>query len=67
MKIGKWYIISELDKFVYKRKVTGELKERIKFYEKINYEQYNEIERLRKENEYLKKHQKIKIVNLEVK
>ena len=65
MKIGRWYIINELDKYTYERRTSKELKEKIKVYEKINYEQYKEIERLLKENEDLKNHQKIEIVNLE--
>lgn len=65
MKIGKWYIINELDKYVYEKGTLRELKERLKYYEKINYEQYKEIEELKEENEYLKNHFKIEIVNLE--
>lgn len=65
MKIGKWYIINELDKYVYEKGTLRELKERLKYYEKINYEQYKEIEKLKEENEYLKNHFKIEIVNLE--
>ena len=38
--------------------------EYIQFLEKINYEQYEEIARLKKENQMLRNTQKIEIINL---
>lgn len=36
----------------------------IQFLEKLNYEQYEEIARLKKENQHLRNTQKIEIINL---
>lgn len=65
MKFFKWYIVDELDDFIYGRNVCNQLQKTIKYYQKINYEQYQEIEKLKKENNYLKNHLEIKIVNLQ--
>lgn len=65
MKIGKWYITSDFDLYIFEKIEIRELKNRIKNLEKINYEQYKENYKLKKENEWLKNHQKIEILNLE--
>ena len=64
MKIFKWYLISDLDLYLEQRYSMKIFKSRIKQLEEDNYKQYKEIDKLKKENEWLKNHQKIEIVNL---
>lgn len=64
MKIFKWHLISDLDLYLEQRYSMRILKNKIKQLEEDNYKQYKEIEKLKKENEWLKNHQKIEIVNL---
>ena len=64
MKIFKWHLISDLDLYLEKRYSMKIFKSRIKQLEEDNYKQYKEIDKLKKENEWLKNHQKIEIVNL---
>ena len=64
MKIFKWNLISDLDLYLEQRYSMKIFKSRIKQLEEDNYKQYKEIEKLKKENEWLKNHQKIEIVNL---
>lgn len=64
MKIFKWHLISDLDLYLEQRYSMKIFKSRIKQLEEDNYKQYKEIEKLKKENEWLKNHQKIEIVNL---
>ena len=64
MKIFKWHLISDLDLYLEQRYSMKIFKSRIKQLEEDNYEQYKEIDKLKKENEWLKNHQKIEIVNL---
>ena len=64
MKIFKWHLISDLDLYLEQRYSMKIFKSRIKQLEEDNYKQYKEIEKLKKENELLKNHQKIEIVNL---
>ena len=65
MKFLKWHLVSDLDDYIYGRNTIRILKDEIKFYEKENYKQYKEIERLKEENKWLREHQKMEIVNLE--
>lgn len=65
MKIFKWHLISDLDLYLEQQYSFKMFKDRIKQLEKDNYKQYKEIDELKKENEWLKNHQKIEIVNLE--
>lgn len=65
MKIFKWHLISDLDLYLEQQYSFKVFKDRIKQLEEDNYKQYKEIEKLKKENEWLKNHQKIEIVNLE--
>ena len=65
MKIFKWHLISDLDLYLEQKYSMRIFKNRIKQLEEDNYKQYKEIEKLKKENEWLKNHQKIEIVNLE--
>lgn len=65
MKIFKWHLISDLDLYLEQQYSFKVFKDRIKRLEKDNYKQYKEIDELKKENEWLKNHQKIEIVNLE--
>ena len=53
-----------LDLYLEQRYSMKIFKSRIKQLEEDNYKQYKEIEKLKKENEWLKNHQKIEIVNL---
>ena len=64
MKIFNWHLISDLDLYLEQRYSMKIFKSRIKQLEEDNYKQYKEIEKLKKENEWLKNHQKIEIVNL---
>lgn len=64
MKIFKWHLISDLDLYLEQRYSMKIFKSRIKQLEEDNYKQYKEIDKLKKENEWLKNHQKIEIVNL---
>ena len=64
MKLFKWYLIDDIDKMVYENAGAKDLKRKLKIAEKLNYEQYKEIERLKEENLWLKNHQKIEIVNV---
>ena len=64
MKIFKWHLISDLDLYLEQKYSMRIFKNRIKQLEEDNYKQYKEIEKLKKENEWLKNHQKIEIVNL---
>ena len=64
MKIFKWNLISDLDLYLEQRYSVKIFKSRIKQLEEDNYKQYKEIDKLKKENEWLKNHQKIEIVNL---
>lgn len=64
MKIFKWNLISDLDLYLEQRYSMKIFKSRIKQLEEDNYKQYKEIDKLKKENEWLKKHQKIEMVNL---
>lgn len=65
MKIFKWHLISDLDLYLEQKYSMRIFKNRIKQLEEDNYKQYKEIEKLKKENEWLKNHQKIEIVNLD--
>lgn len=65
MKFFKWYLVSELDDYIYAKNTIRMLKDEIKFYEKQSYKQYQKIERLKEENKWLREHQKIEIVKLE--
>ena len=65
MKIFKWHLISDLDLYLEQQYSFKVFKDRIKQLEKDNYKQYKEIDELKKENEWLKNHQKIEFVNLE--
>lgn len=65
MKIIKWHLISDLDLYLEQKYSMRIFKSRIKQLEEDNYKQYKEIEKLKKENEWLKNHRKIEIVNLE--
>lgn len=65
MKFLKWHLVSDLDDYIYGRNTIRILEDKIKFYEKENYKQYQEIERLKEENKWLREHQKIETVNLE--
>lgn len=65
MKIFKWHLISDLDLYLEKTYSLKMFKDRIKQLEEDNYKQYKEIYKLRKENKWLKEHQKIEIVNLD--
>ena len=65
MKIFKWHLISDLDLYLEQKYSMGIFKNRIKQLEEDNYKQYKEIDKLRKENKWLKEHQKIEIVNLD--
>lgn len=65
MKFLKWHLVSDLDDYIYGRNTIRILEDEIKFYEKENYKQYKEIERLKEENKWLREHQKIETVNLE--
>ena len=69
MKILKWNILTdnELEIIIHNLNTAtanGLLKREIEYFKKINWEQYNKIEQLEKENEWLKNNQKIEIVNL---
>ena len=64
MKIFKWNLISDLYLYLEQRYSMKIFKSRIKQLEEDNYKQYKEIDKLKKENEWLKNHQKIEIVNL---
>ena len=64
MKIFKWHLISDLDLYLEQKYSMRILKNKIKQLEEDNYKQYKEIDKLKKENEWLKNHQKIEIVNL---
>ena len=64
VKIFKWHLISDLDLYLEQRYSMKIFKSRIKQLEEDNYKQYKEIDKLKKENEWLKNHQKIEIVNL---
>lgn len=64
MKIFKWHLISDLDLYLEQKYSMRIFKNKIKQLEEDNYKQYKEIEKLKKENEWLKNHQKIEIVNL---
>ena len=64
MKIFKWHLISDLDLYLEQRYSMKIFKSRIKQLEEDNYKQYKEIDKLKKENEWLKNHQKIEIVNV---
>ena len=64
MKIFKWNLISDLDLYLEQRYSMKIFKSRIKQLEEDNYKQYKEIDKLKKDNEWLKNHQKIEIVNL---
>ena len=66
MKIFKWYLIDDIDKMCLENGLARELKRRLDILEKRSWEQYLKIEKLKKENEWLKNHQKIEIVNLGV-
>ena len=65
MKIFKWHLISDLDLYLEQKYSMRIFKNRIKQLEEDNYKQYKEIDKLKKENEWLKNRQKIEIVNLE--
>ena len=64
MKIFKWHLISDLDLYLEQKYSMRIFKNRKKQLEEDNYKQYKEIDKLKKENEWLKNHQKIEIVNL---
>ena len=64
MKIFKWHLISDLDLYLEKNYSFRVFKNKIKQLEEDNYKQYKEIYKLREENEWLKSHQKIEIINL---
>ena len=64
MKIFKWHLISDLDLYLEQQYSFKMFKDKIKRLEEDNYKQYKEIDKLKKENEWLKNHQKIEIVNL---
>ena len=64
MKIFKWHLISDLDLYLEQKYSMRIFKNKIKQLEEDNYKQYKEIDKLKKENEWLKNHQKIEIVNL---
>lgn len=65
MKIFKWHLISDLDLYLEQQYSFKVFKDIIKRLEEDNYKQYKEIDKLKKENEWLKNHQKIEIVNLD--
>ena len=65
MKIFKWHLISDLDLYLEQQYSFKMFKDKIKRLEEDNYKQYKEIDKLKKENEWLKNRQKIEIVNLE--
>lgn len=65
MRIFKWYLVNDIDEYVYRNNTIRVLKDKLKYFEDENYRLYGELERLKKENTYLKNHQEIKIVNLE--
>lgn len=65
MKIFKWYLINDLDKYLEENYLVKNLKRRLKIAEEQNYKYYKEIQHLKEENLFLKNHQKIEIVNLE--
>lgn len=65
MKIFKWNLISDLDLYLEQKYSMRIFKNRIKQLEEDNFEKYKKICELEKENEWLKNHQKIEIVNLE--
>ena len=54
MKIFKWHLISDLDLYLEQRYSMKIFKSRIKQLEEDNYKQYKEIDKLKKENEWLK-------------
>lgn len=66
MKIFKWHLIDDIDKMCLENGLARELKRRLDILEKKSWEQYLKIEKLEKENVWLKNHQKIEIVNLGV-
>lgn len=66
MKIFKWHLIDDIDKMCLEHGLAKELKRRLDILEKKSWEQYLKIEKLEKENVWLKNHQKIEIVNLRV-
>ena len=65
MKLFKWYLIDDIELRCYENGLIKELKNRLKFVEKQNYEYFKEIQHLKEENLWLKSHQKIEVVNLE--
>lgn len=65
MRIFKWYLVNDIDEYVYRNNTIKVLKDKLKYFENENYRLYEKLERLKKENTYLKNHQEIKIVNLE--
>lgn len=64
MKLFKWHLISDLDLYLEQRYNFKIFKDRIKQLEEDNCKQSKEIDKLKKENKWLKEHQKIEIVNL---
>lgn len=65
MKLFKWHLIDDIELRCYENGLAKELKNRLKFVEKQNYEYFKEIQHLKEENLWLKSHQKIEVVNLE--
>lgn len=64
MKLFKWHLINDLDLYLEQQYNFKVFKNRIKFLEEKNFEQYKKIEKLEKENQWLKNHQKIEIIDV---
>ena len=65
MKLFKWHLIDDIEKMVHENAQVKTLKIENELLFEQNFEQYKELDRLRKENLWLKNHQKIEIVNVE--
>lgn len=65
MKIFKWYLIDDIEKHCYENGLNRELRRKVDFLEKDNWEKYLKIEKLEKELLWYKNHQKIEVVNVD--
>lgn len=64
MKLFKWHLIDDIELRCYENGLVRDLKRRLDIAEKTSWERYLKIEKLEKELEWYKNHQKIEVKNL---
>lgn len=64
MKLFKWYLIDDIELKCYENGYIKELRKKLDIIEKENWNKYLKIEKLEKELNWYKNHQKIEVVNL---